>query len=319
MAIAVCRDVFSRIIAVSLALMFAELSYAFAKVASYKMVSVLPLPSAVQTMYCAAITLTLWGALRGLTQLRNWDIMLAPVETCVPDVAIDVVLVASASMAGTRVMLKRQNCHATLWRDTFTFFQASILLAWAWFVRPLHDTLLIFGAAANMASLIWKLILGRCHSEDSLLPNISGTATPPESICSNTFVGADDFRLGSIMSCNTCRQDGSSSLQCCSQCPCADGSTSLPEDAPPWHEAHRHVKYNGTHANPLVYFRFYRAGHSTRFQTTVAAAGSRHAAEVIARACWMKFEEGLSKSDVLGFRNECYARLRQATRISEQN
>jgi len=80
----------------------------------------------------------------------------------------------------------------------------------------------------------------------------------------------------------------------------------LPEDAPPDHIAHVKVKYNGTHTNPLVSFRF----EGVPFQTTVAAAGgSRWAAEVIARACWLRFEMGASKDEVLSFRNECYVRL----------
>uniref|UniRef100_A0A7S1WLN6 Uncharacterized protein n=1 Tax=Alexandrium catenella TaxID=2925 RepID=A0A7S1WLN6_ALECA len=79
----------------------------------------------------------------------------------------------------------------------------------------------------------------------------------------------------------------------------------LPADAPPDHTAHIRVRYNGTHMNPLVSFRF----DGMPFQTTVAAAGSRYAAEVIARACWLRFEKGWSKDDVLRFRNDCYDQL----------
>lgn len=79
------------------------------------------------------------------------------------------------------------------------------------------------------------------------------------------------------------------------------------EDAPPGHVAHERVRYNGSHKNPYVKFIF----EGTPFQTTVAACGSRHAAEVIARACYLKFEQGWSKEQVLKFRAECYAHSRQ--------
>lgn len=81
-------------------------------------------------------------------------------------------------------------------------------------------------------------------------------------------------------------------------------ASQLPEDAPEGHPAHVRVRFNGTHQNPLVNFRF----EGVAFQTTVTAAGSRQAAEVIARACFIKFEQGESKEAVLRFRAECYAR-----------
>eukprot|EP00928_Gymnodinium_smaydae_P033444 TRINITY_DN23961_c0_g1_i1.p1 TRINITY_DN23961_c0_g1~~TRINITY_DN23961_c0_g1_i1.p1 ORF type:complete len:652 (-),score=90.61 TRINITY_DN23961_c0_g1_i1:123-2078(-) len=90
-----------------------------------------------------------------------------------------------------------------------------------------------------------------------------------------------------------------------------DTRSLLPDDAPRGHIAHTRVRYNGTHANPLVCFVFKQSGQNVCFQTTVAAAGSRHAAEVIARACWLKFAEGWTKPDVIAFRNQCYARLKQ--------
>ncbi|CAE7762809.1 unnamed protein product, partial [Symbiodinium sp. CCMP2456] len=49
-------------------------------------------------------------------------------------------------------------------------------------------------------------------------------------------------------------------------------------------------------------FRF-RGQH---FQTCITKAGTRHAAEVIARACWMRFEDGEDKDAVTAFRNRCY-------------
>eukprot|EP00928_Gymnodinium_smaydae_P031245 TRINITY_DN22993_c0_g2_i1.p1 TRINITY_DN22993_c0_g2~~TRINITY_DN22993_c0_g2_i1.p1 ORF type:complete len:292 (+),score=29.04 TRINITY_DN22993_c0_g2_i1:39-914(+) len=78
----------------------------------------------------------------------------------------------------------------------------------------------------------------------------------------------------------------------------------LPEDAPEDHVAHVRVRTNLTHQNPLVSFKY----NGIPFQTTMAAAGSRRAAEVIARACWMKFELGATKEEVLSFRAACYAR-----------
>lgn len=78
----------------------------------------------------------------------------------------------------------------------------------------------------------------------------------------------------------------------------------LPEDAPVGHVAHVMVKMNMHHTHPLVSFRY----QDVPFQTTFAAAGSRHAAEVIARACWLKFEAGWDKKDVKQFRDMCYRR-----------
>jgi len=80
----------------------------------------------------------------------------------------------------------------------------------------------------------------------------------------------------------------------------------LPADAPPDHIAHARCRFNGTHQNPLVSFRF----DGIPFQTTVGATRSRRAAEVIARACWLRFEKGWSKDEVLNFRNECYDHLK---------
>jgi len=86
----------------------------------------------------------------------------------------------------------------------------------------------------------------------------------------------------------------------------------LPDDAPHGHVAHSKARYNGHHKNPLVSFRWKSTGQDVPFQTTVAAAGSCQAAEVIARACWMKFEQGWLKAEVLKFRDECYSKLRRA-------
>lgn len=78
----------------------------------------------------------------------------------------------------------------------------------------------------------------------------------------------------------------------------------LPKDAPPGHPAHKNVRYSN-YSPPLVFFHF----EGTRFQTTICAAGSRRAAEVIARACYVRFEQGEDKEAVLKFRSDCYARL----------
>eukprot|EP00930_Biecheleria_cincta_P056624 TRINITY_DN42702_c0_g1_i1.p1 TRINITY_DN42702_c0_g1~~TRINITY_DN42702_c0_g1_i1.p1 ORF type:complete len:735 (-),score=145.17 TRINITY_DN42702_c0_g1_i1:145-2349(-) len=93
-----------------------------------------------------------------------------------------------------------------------------------------------------------------------------------------------------------------------------DESSFLPEDAPRGHKAHGQISFAGARTDPYVHFRFKTSGQEVFFQTTVNAAGSRHAAEVIARACWMKFEQGWTKPDVLDFRNSCYKRSRQASR-----
>ena len=86
-------------------------------------------------------------------------------------------------------------------------------------------------------------------------------------------------------------------------------SKDLPEDAPRGHPAHSAVKYQS--AKKVFSFQWHGSGGSRiPFQTTVPAAGnSRWAAEVIARACYMKFEQGWTKEKILEWRNQCYARL----------
>eukprot|EP00933_Yihiella_yeosuensis_P077404 TRINITY_DN8783_c2_g1_i1.p1 TRINITY_DN8783_c2_g1~~TRINITY_DN8783_c2_g1_i1.p1 ORF type:complete len:730 (+),score=132.25 TRINITY_DN8783_c2_g1_i1:106-2295(+) len=76
----------------------------------------------------------------------------------------------------------------------------------------------------------------------------------------------------------------------------------LPEDAPDGHPAHTALTYVEGHSAPLAYF-FYK---NVRFQATLAAAGSEVACRQIARACYMKFEEGWDKDQVLEFRMQCY-------------
>ena len=93
-------------------------------------------------------------------------------------------------------------------------------------------------------------------------------------------------------------------------------ATHLPEDAPRGHPAHFAVKYQS--AKKVFSFQWHGAGGSRiPFQTTVPAAGnSRLAAEVIARACYMKFEQGWTKDKILEWRNQCYTRLGGAPQAS---
>mmetsp|Transcript_119522 Transcript_119522/g.283796 ORF Transcript_119522/g.283796 Transcript_119522/m.283796 type:complete len:672 (-) Transcript_119522:141-2156(-) len=82
----------------------------------------------------------------------------------------------------------------------------------------------------------------------------------------------------------------------------------LPEDAPKRHLAHSVVKYAA--GKKAFCFRWQAAGQSIHFQTTVpAAGGSATAAAVIARSCYVKFEQGWTKDRVREFRNQCYAKL----------
>eukprot|EP00931_Biecheleriopsis_adriatica_P064023 TRINITY_DN38887_c0_g1_i1.p1 TRINITY_DN38887_c0_g1~~TRINITY_DN38887_c0_g1_i1.p1 ORF type:complete len:244 (+),score=63.47 TRINITY_DN38887_c0_g1_i1:26-757(+) len=86
-----------------------------------------------------------------------------------------------------------------------------------------------------------------------------------------------------------------------------DFSEVLPTDAPPGHLAHKKMKFS--RCQSLVSFH-YGAEH---FQVTLRQAGSRSAAEVIARACWLKFELGWSKEQVTAFKKKCVGRIAAAT------
>ncbi|CAE8658067.1 unnamed protein product, partial [Polarella glacialis] len=90
----------------------------------------------------------------------------------------------------------------------------------------------------------------------------------------------------------------------------------LPEDAPVGHAAHQMVRYAASAHAPSAVFQYWRCDEKIRFQTTLAAAGSQEACEVIARACYMKFEQGLSKEEVLAFRAECYAKAKAKKGVS---
>jgi len=87
---------------------------------------------------------------------------------------------------------------------------------------------------------------------------------------------------------------------------CPEG---LPEDAPPEHISHQKIKYEGAHCRVVFYWAA-STGPKIPFQVTVNAAGTRDNAEVIARACYVKFEEGLTKEQVQAFRKDCYDRLK---------
>mmetsp|Transcript_10222 Transcript_10222/g.28555 ORF Transcript_10222/g.28555 Transcript_10222/m.28555 type:complete len:908 (-) Transcript_10222:94-2817(-) len=76
-----------------------------------------------------------------------------------------------------------------------------------------------------------------------------------------------------------------------------------PEDAPEGHAAHVKVRAK----NGVVSFKFESAEGEVHFQTTMRACGSSLAdAERICRLCFVKFEEGLTKEEVLRYRNRLY-------------
>lgn len=85
----------------------------------------------------------------------------------------------------------------------------------------------------------------------------------------------------------------------------------LPEDAPPGHEAHTLVRWDQGKW-PHAHFTVGVGASKTRFQTTLGHAGSVEVALKIARACFMKFEKGASFDEVKQYREECYARVKQA-------
>merc|ERR1719409_2251647 len=84
----------------------------------------------------------------------------------------------------------------------------------------------------------------------------------------------------------------------------------LPDDAPPGHEAHKKVHYSTTVERPLARFKIVQKdGTKTCFQTTLGQSRSREACEILARVCYMKFEAGATKEEVLQFRNGLYEQL----------
>jgi len=85
------------------------------------------------------------------------------------------------------------------------------------------------------------------------------------------------------------------------------GFSQLPEDAPMGHIAHSRVKRSN--AKKLVHFDFRVSLAKLPFQVTVGQAGSWHSAEVIARACYLRFEQGWSKDQVTKFKKDCCHRI----------
>eukprot|EP00971_Amphidinium_carterae_P167139 3311755-Amphidinium_carterae.1 len=86
----------------------------------------------------------------------------------------------------------------------------------------------------------------------------------------------------------------------------------LPPEAPDGHVVFRKAKISADAlGNKRVEFQFESPLLKERLQVTEKAVGSLYAAERIARACYLKFEEGWSKKQVLDFRQDCYDRLRQ--------
>merc|ERR1712060_982932 len=83
----------------------------------------------------------------------------------------------------------------------------------------------------------------------------------------------------------------------------------LPEDAPKDSPAWTRVKYDPGH-NRMLFYHDMGGKKRVPFKTTLMTlGGSRFAAEVIARACFVKFEQGCSKDDVIAFRKECYDKI----------
>mmetsp|Transcript_103221 Transcript_103221/g.296241 ORF Transcript_103221/g.296241 Transcript_103221/m.296241 type:complete len:296 (-) Transcript_103221:100-987(-) len=76
----------------------------------------------------------------------------------------------------------------------------------------------------------------------------------------------------------------------------------LPSDAPVGHRAHEKVKLNGR--------RCYIQLNKIMCQTTIGECGSATATLRIARAMWVKLDDGASKEEVIKFRAECLEKLR---------
>jgi len=84
---------------------------------------------------------------------------------------------------------------------------------------------------------------------------------------------------------------------------CEGNASDAPEDNEAWQRCRATLKHN----NPLVGFQYQvEGGPKIAFQTTVKAAGSIMNAERIARLCWVKFEQGISKDAVMAYRSELY-------------
>merc|ERR1711920_639804 len=85
-------------------------------------------------------------------------------------------------------------------------------------------------------------------------------------------------------------------------------------DAPESSDAWNQCRACTGHTNPLVSFSVTAAGgKKIPFQTTQQAAGGNLLdAERVARLCWMKFEAGWTKDQVIQYRNKLYKDLASA-------
>eukprot|EP00931_Biecheleriopsis_adriatica_P097600 TRINITY_DN7141_c0_g1_i10.p1 TRINITY_DN7141_c0_g1~~TRINITY_DN7141_c0_g1_i10.p1 ORF type:complete len:493 (-),score=118.27 TRINITY_DN7141_c0_g1_i10:47-1396(-) len=98
--------------------------------------------------------------------------------------------------------------------------------------------------------------------------------------------------------------------------PPADGTGIVTDDAPPGSAAHQRVRHEAK-KNCCVFSFRREDGGLENFQTTIGAAGgSLEQAMRIARACYHKFELGLSKAEVEQYRNELYQKIGAGARYS---
>lgn len=91
----------------------------------------------------------------------------------------------------------------------------------------------------------------------------------------------------------------------------------LPEDAPAGHEAWERVRL--CRSNEVSMFRYTLGDTDIHFQVTEKKVGSALAAQRLARSCYMRFEAGQSKDDILAWRNEVYAQVATALRRNSEN
>eukprot|EP00929_Paragymnodinium_shiwhaense_P003313 TRINITY_DN10377_c0_g1_i1.p1 TRINITY_DN10377_c0_g1~~TRINITY_DN10377_c0_g1_i1.p1 ORF type:complete len:1081 (-),score=215.82 TRINITY_DN10377_c0_g1_i1:53-3295(-) len=91
----------------------------------------------------------------------------------------------------------------------------------------------------------------------------------------------------------------------------ADNMSLLPEDAPQGHVAYQKLKFDDKPNRMLVFFHYAdrREGTKTHFQVTINQAGSLQAAQRIARVCYLKFEEGWSKEEVVAYKRSIFEKL----------
>ncbi len=85
----------------------------------------------------------------------------------------------------------------------------------------------------------------------------------------------------------------------------------LPAEAPAGHECWTKVKYNANVPWPLANFKFERGTEKITFQTTLGACGSPEVCERVARACYLKFEEGATIDKVKQYRKTIYDQLKE--------